>query len=296
MTSQALVSTVTRAARQRKRSALPLMISPPLLYLLLLYIVPVSIMAVYSLWDTDARGRLVAAWTWEQYAKVFTSVTVLKLLLRSFFMAFGVTALCIVLAFPVAYFIARIVPGRWKYVLLIWMIIPSWMSFLIRTYSWMIVLGEKGVLNYFGAKLGMPTVDILFSYPAVFIGLTHIYFPYMFLPIFASVDKLPESLLDAGDTLGAGTWQKFRRIIVPLTMPGIAAGCMLVFIPSLGEYVIPMILGGTQGMMYGSLIQSAFGTLNWPFGSAMAFFLLLIVLALFSLYSRFFKLQSIWTG
>lgn len=282
----------------RRKSSRKILIYPPMIYLLLLYIIPVGIMILYSFWGTDIKGEIIKSWSFEQYLKIFLSPTYLKTLGKSLLMASSVTVLCLSMAYPVAFFIARIAPQSIKYLLLLLIIVPSWVSFLIRTYSWMIMLGEKGMLNFLLVKLGVLSepFSILFSLPAVFIGLTHIYFPFMFLPIFVSIEKISSNILEMAECLGASMFQKIRRVILPMSMPGIVSGAVIVFVPSIGEYVIPMILGGSKGLMYGNLIQSSFGTLNWPLGSALAVFLLIIVLSVFFTFTRFYKIQDIWGG
>lgn len=282
----------------RRKTSHRILIYPPLLYLLLLYIIPVGMMVLYSFWSTDPQGEVIRSWSFEQYSKIFLSPVYLKTLAKSLLMAFSVTVLCLSMAYPVAFYIARIAPNRIKYLLLLLIIVPSWVSFLIRTYSWMIMLGEKGMLNFLLVKFGLLSepFSILFSLPAVFIGLAHIYFPFMFLPIFVSIEKIPSNILEMAECLGASMFQKIRRVILPMSMPGIVSGAIIVFVPSIGEYVIPMILGGSKGLMYGNLIQSSFGTLNWPLGAALAVFLLIIVLSVFFTFTRFYKIQDIWGG
>ena len=282
----------------RKKISSNILIYPPFLYLLILYIVPVGIMLIYSFWDTNSKGQLVQTWTFEHYIKIFSNIVYFKTLGQSVLMASLVTIICFIIAYPVAFYISKVAPAKIKYMLLLLIIVPSWLSFIIRTYSWIIMLGEKGLINFLLVKSGILSepINILYSLPAVLIGLTHIYFPYMFLPVFASVEKIPFNVLEMAESLGASLAQKIKKIVLPMSIPGIVSGAIIVFIPTLGEYVIPMLLGGSSGLMYGNLIQSSFGTLNWPLGSAMAFFLLIIILSVFFVFTRFYKLQDIWGG
>ncbi|MBW8874284.1 MAG: ABC transporter permease [Acidobacteria bacterium] len=207
----------------------------------------------------------------------------LKIGWRSLWMAVATTILCIVVSFPIAYYLALLAPRRWKGLLLGLVVVPFWTSFLIRTYAWMFILRSEGLLNLVlvGSGLLRHPLELLYTQTAVMIGLVYGELPFMILPLFASLEKLDRSLLEAASDLGAGRVQTFRRVTLPLTLPGLAAGIVLVFIPSLGQFVVSDLLGGARSMLLGNLIQNQFAVArNQPFGAALAFELTTAVLLL----------------
>lgn len=205
---------------------------------------------------------------------------------RSLWMAVATTVLCLLVSYPVAYWLALLAPRRWKGLLLGLVVVPFWTSFLIRTYAWMFILRSEGLLN---SLLDRP-LELLYTQTAVMIGLVYGELPFMILPLYASLEKLDRSLLEAAADLGAGWGSAFRRVTLPLSAPGIAAGVVLVFIPSLGQFVVSDLLGGARSMLLGNLIQNQFVVArNPPFGAALAFELTAAVLALlvaYALYAR----------
>jgi spermidine/putrescine transport system permease protein len=216
----------------------------------------------------------------------------LKIGWRSLWMAVATTVLCLAVSYPMAYWLALRAPQRWKGLLLGLVVVPFWTSFLIRTYAWMFILRTEGLLNavLLGSGLADQPVELLYTQTAVMIGLVYGELPFMILPLYASLEKLDRSLLEAASDLGAGPFQVLRRVTVPLTLPGIAAGIVLVFIPSLGQFVVSDLLGGARSLLLGNLIQNQFAVArNRPFGAALAFELTAVVLALlfaYALYTR----------
>jgi spermidine/putrescine transport system permease protein len=216
----------------------------------------------------------------------------LKIGWRSLWMAVATTVLCLLFSFPIAYYLAVLAPARWKNLLLGLIVVPFWTSFLIRTYAWMFILRTEGLLNsvLMGSGLLDRPLELLFTQTAVMIGLVYGELPFMILPLYASLEKLDRSLLEAASDLGAGGAQSFWRVTVPLTLPGILAGSVLVFIPSLGQFVVSDLLGGARSMLMGNLIQNQFAVArNKPFGSALAFELtaaVLLLLLAYALYAR----------
>lgn len=201
--------------------------------------------------------------------------------LRSCALALAATVLCLGLGFPLAYHIAR-APARWQGVWLTLVLVPFWTNFLVRTYAWMNVLRADGLLNSLltGAGLTFGPLEILYTDAAVLIGLVYGYMPFMVLPLYASLERLDRSLIEAARDLYASGWAVFTRVIVPLAKPGIVAGCLLVFIPSLGAYLTPDLLGGARSMMIGNFIQHEYLVVrDWPLGSAASLLLLATVLA-----------------
>jgi spermidine/putrescine transport system permease protein len=276
-------------SRITARLGLALFLLPPSLTLLFLFVIPMSLMVVYSFWSVGDNYQLIQSPSLGQYAKIFSNPIYLKTLWTSATMAVVTTIFCVILALPLAWFISRSVRPRWRVLLIVGLILPGWVSLLIRTYSMNLVLGESGLLNWGMAATGLihNPLQILFTKPAVVIGLVYIYLPYTLVPIYGAIEKLDSAVLEAAENLGAGAVRRLFKVILPLIMPGIVAGCIITFIPALGEYLVPNLLGGLQGTMYGNLIATAFQSFNWPLGSALSVVLLLAILASLFLLSRF---------
>jgi spermidine/putrescine transport system permease protein len=215
---------------------------------------------------------------------------------RSIWIAVLTTGLCTLISFPAAYYIAVVCPARWKSLLLILVVVPFWTSFLIRTYAWMMILRDEGLVNRFLMSIGLThsPLPLLYNDLSVMIGLVYGELPFMILPLYASLEKLDRSLLEASADLGAGGWSTFFRVTLPLTAPGLAAGIVLVFIPSIGQFVVSDLLGGAKSILIGNLVQSQFaassGTVgDKPFGAAIAFELTAVVLLLLLAYAFYAK-------
>ena len=211
---------------------------------------------------------------------------------RSLWMAVVTTVLCLVVSYPMAYYIAVVAPAKWKNLLLGLVVIPFWTSFLIRTYAWMLILRTEGLANAVLQWSGLidHPLNLLYTDFSVMLGLVYGELPFMILPLYASLEKLDLTLLEAGNDLGANHVQTFFRVTVPLTMPGIVAGIILVFIPSIGQFVVSDLLGGAKSILAGNLIQNQFAVArNKPFGSAIAFELTALVLVLLFAYAMYTK-------
>ena len=266
-----------------------LLISPALLWLLLFFLIPLGIMLVYSFCQRSRYGGVVWDFTINNYLKVSKPIY-LKPVLRSFWVATVNTVICLLIGYPAAYYISSRPTVKVKNILLLLIILPLWTNFVVRTYAWMVILREGGVINTILMKLNLieKPLELLFTKKAVIIGLVYGYLPFMIWPLYVSIEKVDRSFLEAANDLGANRLQTFFRVMLPLTLPGIAAGSILVFIPTLGAFVTPDLLGGAKDMMIGNLIQNQYVKVrNWPFGSALSFILLIIVLALLLLYVRF---------
>ncbi len=247
---------------------------------LVLFLAPLGIVLVYSALTRGAYGGFSEPWTLESYTRLMDSLY-LVILLRSFWIAAASTVGCLLLGFPLALFIAR--SGRRKNLYLSLVILPFWTSFLVRTYAWMFLLRDTGLINATLQKLGLihDPLPLLYNDGAVIIGLVYSYLPFMVLPLYATLERLDKSLLEAAADLGARPWQAMWRVVVPLCAPGIRAGSVLVFIPCLGAYLTPDLLGGGKSVMVGNLIQNQFTSArDWPFGSALSLVLMGIVMAL----------------
>ena len=276
----------------------PYLLSSPAWAVLGLFLVlPLVIMFVISFGQRDTYGALKPVADWVQYlasgdflANYARSLEpiYLKIYWRSFWMAVVTTVLCLLIGYPVAYYLAVQAPPRYKNLLLALVVIPFWTSFLIRTYAWMLILRTKGLLNtaLMGAGLIDQPLDLLYNELAVMIGLVYGELPFMILPLYASLEKLDLTLLEAAGDLGAHHLETFRRVTLPLSLPGIVAGVVLVFIPSLGQFVVSDLLGGAKSILAGNLIQNQFAVANnKPFGSAIAFELTAVVLLLLLAYA-----------
>lgn len=260
----------------------------PKLWLVVFFALPMLSMLLYSFWRV-ADYQIVADFTLRNYQKIGGNLYV-NVLLATIRLSIYVTVLSLLIGYPVAYFLARKV-RRFKLTLLLLVILPLWTSYLVRTYAWMLILGTQGVVNQALMALGLieaPLSWLLYSDFAVTIALVHIYMPYVILPLYAVLEKLDPSLLEAAWDLGGGKMQTFLRVILPLSLPGVVSGCLFVFIPSMGAFVTPELLGGTRSIMIGSIIAQQFGVaFEYPFGSALALTLMGIIFAVASLALRY---------
>ncbi|MET2832913.1 ABC transporter permease [Mesorhizobium shangrilense] len=277
------------ARRRGERGQLACLLVPPLLTLLVLFVAPISLMAVYGFWATDENYLIQQSLQLTQYEKIVHDPLYLGTLVSSAGMALMTTVGALLLALPLSYYLVRFVSPRWRVLLVLALIVPGWVSVLIRTYSWNLVIGEAGLMNWLLLSTGVinEPIRLLFTKTSVVIGLVYIYLPYMLVPIYASIERLDESLLEAAENLGAGPFRRFLHVTLPLISPGIVAGCVITFIPAVGEYVVPNMLGGLKGMMYGNLITTAFSNFDWPLGAALSMVLLASILACLLIVGRF---------
>ena len=277
-----------------------LLAAPALLIIGLIGLLPLVIVLFGSLMEPgDYAGIQWGQWTPRAWIDLFIdrglfgderniATAHVTIYLRSVVQALLATLLCFAVGFPTAYFIATRPPRR-RTVWLLLITIPFWTNLLIRTYAIMLIIRDEGVLNNTLLGLGLieTPIEILFTNGAVGLGLTYAYLPLMVLPIYASLEKLDFRLVEAAYDLYADRWQVLKRIILPLAKPGIVAGCILVFIPAIGAYVIPRLLGGGRSQLLGNLIANQFGSArNWPLGFAMALFLMALVMIALLIYVR----------
>jgi spermidine/putrescine transport system permease protein len=264
------------------------LLGPAGLWLLLLLVVPTLIIFELSLVPNIKPGELVNPSGIENYLRVFEPIK-LQVMGRSLFFSTGTTAICLLLGFPVAYWIALNSPKKWRNLLLLGFVLPLWTSSLLRSYAWITILRPTGVLNTVLTTLGLPALDLLNRSSAVLIGMSYSYLPYMVLILYASLEKLDKRLLEASADLGANPVETFWKVTVPQTMPGIAAGSLLVFINVMGDFVDPELLGGASSMTAARLIYNQFlgATQNWGFGSALSMVLILFVSIAIALLIRF---------
>jgi spermidine/putrescine transport system permease protein len=274
-----------------RRQALTLLL-PCALTLVFLFLLPQVLMFETSLGRRDAYGGVVHEWSLANYLRATTPLY-LVILLRSVALAFATTVLCLAVAWPMAYWLALRVSDRWRSALLVLVILPFWTSFLVRMYAWVFALRSEGLVNLFLARFGIGPLPLLYNDFAVLLGQVYGELPFMILPLYASLEKLDRSLLEASADLGARPARTLFRVTLPLTAPGIVAGCILVFIPSLGAYLAPDLLGGARTVYIGNLIQSQFAVArDMPFGAALSFLLSLTVLVLLVLFRRPLREQA----
>jgi spermidine/putrescine transport system permease protein len=262
------------------------LLAPGGLWLLAFFLVPLLIMLMYSFMPRGVYGGVERGFTLEHYARFFDPLY-LDVLRRTFLWSLACTGLCLILGYPVAYAIAR--SSRWRNVLLFLVILPFWTSFLVRTFALIFLMRDTGLINSWLVQAGViqQPLTILYTPFAVLTGLVYGFLPFMILPVYASLEKLDRSLLEAAEVLGARPGARFLRVTLPLSMPGVIAGSLLVFIPSLGSFLTPDLLGGAKQLMVGNLVQNQFSSArNWPFGSAASFIVMALVLVAVMAYLR----------
>ncbi len=249
--------------------------------------IPLILLFMVSFFERGYSEFYVPGFTLENYLKLLDPVYFI-VFWKSFKMAVLTTVLCLIFGYPFAYFMASM-PKKTRSLLMVLIIVPFWTSSLIRTYAIVLILRTNGLLNSILMNLGMISapLEILYTDWAVYIGLVYTLLPFMILPLYSAVEKLDTRLLDAAQDLGASPWQAFLKVALPLTTPGIVAGCMLVFLPALGLFYIPDILGGAKSLVVGSFIRNQFlAARNWPFGAAVSMTLSMMMLGLMLLYAK----------
>ena len=260
---------------------LALQLGPAYLWLALTVFLPLSAMLLFSFLEVAPFGAREAEFTLAHYAAFLERDYYRFLTWRSLRLGLEVTFWCVAIGYPAALALARHVPGRWREALFLLVVLPFWSSGLVRTFSWTMVLRDGGFLESALRVVApdMERLDLLFTWPAMVIGLVHAYLPYVILTCYVSLQAVDETLLEAARTLGAGPLTVFRRVLLPLSAPGLAAGAVLVFVPVIGSFMEPRILGGRAGTLLGTVIEDQFTVVfNWPRGAALSFILLAIVL------------------
>ena len=256
---------------------------PPLVWVFVFLVIPYLLMFCYSFWSVSPAQSIVHSWNLENYKELLHKSLYWETLLRSIWIASRVTLLSLLLGYPLAYFLS-FYAGRRKDLLYQMVIIPLWVSYLVRAYAWKTILGSDGVLNTLLQYVHLakhPLDFLLYSPFAVVLTLTHIYTPFTILPIYASLEHIPRNLVEASHDLGANPFQTFRRVIFPLSIPGIVAGATFAFVLSLGDFLAPLLLGGPSGIMISNIVVSLFGAAyNWPLGAAISLAMLVIVVSL----------------
>ncbi len=277
------------------RTRVAFLITPPVLWILVLFILPMGIMILFS-FRSGSFGAGSDVLTLENYREFFSNVPFQRLLLQSSLLALETAVLSVVFAYPLGYFLS-FHAGQRKITLLTLLILPAWTSYLLRILAWRILLGSNGPLNSLLEIIGLSSADtpiLLFSRTSVLITLVYVWIPFATLPIFSALERIDKRLLEASADLGSPGWMTFLRITLPLSMPGVIASFFFVFIPTLGEWVTPALVGGAQGVMYGNLIQDQFvRALNWPMGALMSLVMLVLVLVFSFLFTRMVRVTDI---
>ena len=252
---------------------------PPLAWVTLFLFVPYLFLFCYSFWEVRSQV-IVQNWNVSNYLELARNPVYLEVLLRSMRIAISVTVLALLIGFPLAYFLAFGVRKSKSFLYLL-VIIPLWVSYLVRAYAWKTILGSNGILNtvlMYTGIIHQPVSALLYSPFAVILTLTHIYTPFVFLPVYASLVHIPRSLLEASHDLGASSTRTFWNVIVPLALPGVVAGATFAFVLSLGDFIAPLLIGGPNGIMISNLVVSLFGAAyQWPLGAAISLCMLVLV-------------------
>jgi len=259
---------------------------PAFVYLILFFAIPLAIVFVYSFATRNRTGGTdLSGWNLDSYGRLGEDI-VTRVVLRSFGLAITTTIICLLLAYPFAYFVATRRPAL-RGLFLVGVMIPFWTNFLVRNYAWRVLLSNDGPVSQLTEFLGLGETQILFTQVAVVIGLVYGFLPFMILPLYASLERIDPRLIEASRDLYASSWASFRKVVLPLSRPGAIAGSILVFVPSFGAYVTPAILGGDKKPLLGSYIVSQFLTArNWPFGASLSAVLIVVMLSATLVYFR----------
>lgn len=273
----------------RQKTSGRLLALPALFWLVAFFLLPLAIVLLVSFMTRGTRGAFYTfPLTLEHYERIFGPVF-FPVFVNSVWIAIQTTVICLIVGYPLAFFIATRRSRVAQQISLFLVILPFWTNFLIRTYAWRVILGTEGVINTFLLSLRVinDPLQLLNTQFAVLVGLVYGFLPFMVLPIYASIERFDFRLVEAAHDLGANDLRAFLRVVLPLTMPGVVAGCILVFIPTIGAFVTPDLLGGTRGLMIGNLIQGQFrGTGNWPLGAAASMVMMLMVGLSLIVYAR----------
>jgi len=268
--------------------------APPLLWVGIFLLLPYALMLAHSFWLVR-DGTIARDWNLQNYAKLFQNPVYLEVLFRTMRIAAGVTLLSLLLGYPLAYYMSFHAGVR-KDLLYQLVIVPLWVSYLVRGYAWKTILGSEGVLNGFLQYIHVtkePVSFFLYSPFAVVLMLTHIYTPFVFLPLYASLEHIPRNLVEASQDLGASSRTTFFRVILPLSLPGLLAGATFAFLLTLGDFLAPLLVGGPSSIMIANIVQSLFGTAyDWPLGAAISVSILLLTISLLFFTERLEKRWS----
>jgi putative spermidine/putrescine transport system permease protein len=269
-----------RGARLRLSAALwrrpwlklGLLLVAPFLAFAVVYLGALASLFISAFWQVDSfTGKVVHEWTLDNFKSLYQDKVYRDIALRTLWMAAAVTLTDIVLAFPLAYFMARIAPSRWRTALFVLVLLPLWSSYLVRIYAWRTILAKNGALNWVLNGLGLPDAGLAYTNTAMWIVFSYVWLPFMVLPVYAALERIPDSYLEASADLGARSWRTFSRVILPLALPGIVAGSIFTFSLTLGDFITPALVGGAGSAFIGNIVEEYIGINgNVPFAAAFA--------------------------
>ena len=248
------------------------LLSPPVLVFLLVYVAALAALFVSSLWTVDPfTSKLIHHWTLDNFRTLWSDSTYRTVALRTIYIAAAVTVTDALIAFPFAYFMARVASGRLRALLFVLVLLPLWASYLARVYAWRLILNNDGLLNWTLHRAGLPSAGIAYSNTAMWIVFSYIWLPFMILPVYAALERIPHSYLEASRDLGAKGFRTLRTVILPLALPGVVAGSIFTFSLTLGDYITPVLIGGTSSQFIGNVVYDSVNqSSNLPFGAAFA--------------------------
>ena len=253
---------------------------------LVFIVFPIILVLVYSFNSSSGMSLANFSPTFDNFRRVFEPLYI-KIFLVSILLAIGSTLLCIIVGYPVAYYISRM-SDKWRNSLMLLFVVPMWMNFLLRTYAWLTLLGNNGLINKFLGLFGIAPLNLMYNINAIMLGMVYNFLPFMVLPIYSTLVKMDKSLIEAAKDLGATNAQIFKKVIFPLSLPGVYTGITMVFIPAISTFVIPDLLGGNRFYLIGNLIEKQFTfTGDWAFGSAISIVLILIMFVIMVLQNLF---------
>jgi spermidine/putrescine transport system permease protein len=262
-----------------------------------LFFVPLAVMFIFSLWTTNANLDIVPTWNLDNYAQFFETGAYVRTLAKTVAMGAAVTTICLVFSLAVAYFLARYISRRWARVALLVIIVPFWSSYLLRVYSWQAILGEKGALNQVLLSLGLisePSRLFVYNDIGTFIVLTYVYLPFAILVLYASLERFDYTQLTAAQDLGASPSRAFRYILLPQIRPGLITAAIFVFIPILGEFLTPSMVGGASGLLIANLIQTFFKNALVPQGAALGLLIVAFVTVLLIIFRKYLRVEDVY--
>lgn len=271
---------------------------PAVLWLVSFTILPLAIAVVISFWKSTVFG-LDPAWSAQNWLRALSTPLYAELLFKTARIAFLTTLITLVLSWPIAFFLSRL-NGTLKSVLVLMLFLPFWIGYVVRTFAWLPILGREGLINRALSSVGLidrPIPWFLYNEGTVYLGLIYVYLLFMVLPIFLSIDKIDRAYLEAAADLGASRWRQFTRILLPLSLPGILAGSLVVFLMAFGAYVTPALLGGPSGIMFSNVIATQFlADNNWAFGSTLSLAMIVVVFAVLFAVSPWIGLRDVFVG
>jgi putative spermidine/putrescine transport system permease protein len=262
-------------------------LSPPLLWFLVIYLMSLALMLVTALFSVNSlTSQIVYQWTWSNFSQIFTQSVYGTIILRTLIMAILVTLTDALVALPFAFFLAKIAGPRLRQLLVGLLLLPLWASYLAKVYAWINILSDKGVLPGIESKIGLPVTHLAYSNVAMWIVFSYLWLPFMIIPVFGALERVPDSLLEASSDLGAGSWFTFRTVLLPIVMPGIVAGSIFTFSLTLGDFITPLLIGGSSSNFIGNAIyDSAINGGNLPFAAALAF-VSIVIMAIYLFLAR----------